>query len=87
MALIKVGFSLTAVVASLRPGENSLIYRIKKKENKHFLCTVEEAQGGGGYSLSWPIQGGSARKGYLFQASGIKRVGISQVEVKGHLGI
>ena len=37
------------------------------------------------YSLQWPIQGGSARKGYLFQASGTlykyKRVGISQVEV------
>ena len=27
--------------------------------------------GGGGYSLQWPIRGGSARKGYLFQASGI----------------
>ena len=26
---------------------------------------------GGGYSLWWPIRGGSARKGYLFQASGI----------------
>ena len=26
---------------------------------------------GGGYSLQWPILGGSARKGCLFQASGI----------------
>jgi len=26
--------------------------------------------GGGGYCLWWPIRGGSARKGYLFQASG-----------------
>ena len=25
----------------------------------------------GGYSLKWPIRGGSAQKGYLFQASGI----------------
>ena len=25
----------------------------------------------GGYSLKWPIRGSSARKGYLFQASGI----------------
>ena len=27
--------------------------------------------GGGGYSLWWPIQEGSARKGYFFQASGV----------------
>ena len=25
----------------------------------------------GGYSLYWPIRGGSTRKGYLFQVSGI----------------
>ena len=29
------------------------------------------ARGGGGYSLQWPIRGGYARKGDLFQASGI----------------
>ena len=29
------------------------------------------APGGGGYSLWWPIQRGSARKGYLFQASSV----------------
>ena len=28
-------------------------------------------------SLKWPIRGGSAQKGYLFQASGILRVGKS----------
>ena len=27
----------------------------------------------GGYSLQWPIRVGSARKGYLFQASSIKK--------------
>ena len=27
--------------------------------------------GGGEYSLWWPVRGGSARKGYLFQVSGI----------------
>ena len=26
-----------------------------------------------GYSLYWPIRGGSVRKGYLFQASGIRK--------------
>ena len=26
---------------------------------------------GGGFSLKWPVRGGSARKRYLFQASGI----------------
>jgi len=29
--------------------------------------------GSGGYSLQWPIRGGSAQKGYLFLASGIKK--------------
>ena len=37
---------------------------------------------GWSYSLWWPIQEGSVRKGYLFQASGIyQRVGILAVEV------
>ena len=36
--------------------------------------------GGGGYSLWWPIRGGSLRKGYLSQASGI-RVGKSVIWV------
>ena len=31
----------------------------------------EKHPGRGGYSLYWPIRRGSARKGYLFQASGI----------------
>ena len=31
------------------------------------------ALGGGGYSLSWPIWGGCAGKGYLFQASGMRK--------------
>ena len=30
--------------------------------------------GFGGYSLHWPIRGGSARKVYLFQASGLLKV-------------
>ena len=30
-------------------------------------------EGGGRYSLWWPMWGGSARKGYLFQASGIRK--------------
>ena len=33
--------------------------------------SLVKIQGGGWYSLQWPIQGGSTRKGYLFQASGI----------------
>ena len=33
-----------------------------------------------------PLRGGSARKGYVFQAAGIKRVGISQVEVYIRVG-
>ena len=28
-------------------------------------------RGGGGYSLYWPIRGGSTRKEYLFHASGL----------------
>ena len=36
--------------------------------NGAFLLLAEAL---GGYSLEWPIRGGSARKGYLFQASGI----------------
>ena len=43
--------------------------------------------GGGRYSLWWPIRVGSARKGYyLFQASGIWKVGISLVEVYKRVG-
>ena len=34
-----------------------------------------------GYSLWWPIQGGSARKGCLFQASGIWKGSLSSSEV------
>ena len=36
---------------------------------------------GGGESLWWPIRGGSTQKGYLFQASGIWKVGVLLVEV------
>ena len=32
---------------------------------------VSQVLGVGGYSLQWPIPGGSARKGCLFKASGI----------------
>ena len=48
----------------------------------------EQVGGGGGrYSLWWPIRVGSARKGYyLFQASGIWKVGISLVEVYKRVG-
>ena len=38
-----------------------------------FFKVFIKIPGGGGYSLQWPIRGGSARKGYLFQASGIKK--------------
>ena len=37
--------------------------------------------GGGGNSLWWPIRGGSARKGYLFQVSGIWKGRLSLGEV------
>ena len=46
----------------------------------------EQLQGVGGYSLWWPIRVGSARKGYLFKASGIWKVGISLVEVYKRVG-
>ncbi len=35
------------------------------------VCSV--IWGPGGYSIYWPIRGGSPRKGYLFQASGISK--------------
>ena len=39
---------------------------------KTLKLTKSSGGGGGeGYSLQWPIWGGSARNGYLFQASGI----------------
>ena len=41
----------------------------------------------GGYSLELPIRGGSAPKGYLFQASGQhERVGIPPVELFERIG-
>ena len=44
-------------------------------------------KGAQGYSIEWPIRGGSARKGYLFKASGIiERVGVSLVEVYERVG-
>ena len=43
--------------------------------------------GGGGYSLEGLIRGGAARKGYLFQTSGIReRVAILLVEVHERVG-
>ena len=61
---------------------------------QHFLSLHPGVQTGTGdavprgtYSLYWPIRGGSARKGYLFQASGIyERVGILLVEVYERVG-
>ena len=35
------------------------------------ILKVKGTWGGGGDSLQWPIWGGSAQKGYHFQASGI----------------
>ena len=37
------------------------------------VCVVISCNPRGGYSLWWPIRTGSARKGYLFQASGIRK--------------
>ena len=45
--------------------DSKTVFHRKKKR------TVECSRGGGRYSLYWPTRGGSARKGYLFQASGI----------------
>ena len=41
---------------------------------------------GGGYSLWWPIQGGSARKGYVFQTSDIWKGTVSLDEVSKKVG-
>ena len=47
----------------------------------------EDAEGGGGRLPIMAIRGGSALKGFLFQASGIyEREGISLVEVHGRVG-
>ena len=48
----------------------------------------KESTSRGRYSLWWPIRGGSARKGYLFQSSCIWKgtVGISQVEAYERVG-
>ena len=54
--------------------------------NYHSLSIDATIPGGGGCSLYWPIRGGSARKGYFFQASVYKRVGISQVAVYKSVG-
>ena len=53
------------------------------------ISVLPARQGGGGYFLSWPKWEGSAKKGYLFQASGIckeRGVGISLVEVYETVG-
>ena len=52
---------------------NRTIYWLREHKpitSGHSVCNQAQP-GGGGYSLQWPIRGGSARKGYLFQASGI----------------
>ena len=49
------------------------IHRETKSEisSSNLLLRRHNAPWGGGYSLWWPVRGGSVRKGYLFQASGI----------------
>ena len=52
------------------------------------LSDWNEDAGGGGRLPIMAIRGGSALKGFLFQASGIyEREGISLVEVHGRVGI
>ena len=52
-----------------------------QEKKKHLHVGIKPCQVLGAYSLKWPIQGGSARKGYHFQASGIWKGRDSLVEV------
>ena len=49
----------------------------------HLLVALEGR--GGGYSLLWPIRGGSAQKGYLLQVSDIYGYGFHELRyIKGY---
>ena len=48
-----------------------IIASSKWRTGKHSSSTTLGEVGGGGYSVWWPIRGGSTQKGCLFQASGI----------------
>ena len=52
--------------------EDTRLKRLEQNMQKLLSCLEKQPQDpGGGYFLQWPIRGGSAGKGYLFQASGI----------------
>ena len=57
-----------------------------QQENKRRLCSKSFIPGGRGYSLWWPIWGGSARKRYIFRLEVYERVGILLVEVYKRVG-
>ena len=51
--------------------ESSVEAELQIREEYLYFSVLLIRKPGGRYSLLWPIWGGSARKGYLFQASGI----------------
>ena len=56
-------------------------YTICLLQLSRITCIIRPGGGGGGYSLSWPIRGGSARKGTFFRLQVYERVGILLVKV------
>ena len=79
---------ITSIISEVLELNLCLLMKIKDLEvqgSSLFVSLV--ARGRGVLPITPPIRGGSARKGYLFQASGIyERVGILLVEVYERAG-